>query len=363
MSLRMSKKISICICVLVLVFFIHCSKSQWKGKIYKEQGATVIESYGAGIWGERIEEKISFDTELSLGKVSGEDYLMFNNYLDIAVDSDLNIYVLDSGNHRFMKFDEEGNHIWTAGRKGQGPGELQMPEKIRISPHQEVCVLDGSLRVHVYSLQGEYKHSIMLERSVEDLQFIDPDQLFVQTRIPHYTGLAAAICSNEFEMMEDFPVDYPYGPKISGGGDIGGDIKYLYNSIYMVLPDKYEIRKYDLNGKLLRKIKRDFKFEPPKVTRMKGGGFGIETRNRLGPCFLDQKRGFIINHVMRILGEKAPDFEIVFYLDFFNDEGKFLGSFKLPGMRRLILIDSEGKYYFSDFDPFPSVIRASLKID
>lgn len=347
---------------MILVFVIHCSESKWKGKIYKEQDAVVIENYGAGLWGDIIDDKISFNKEISLGKMSGEDYLMFNNSIDVAVGSDLNIYVLDMGNHRFIKFDKKGNYRWTAGRKGQGPGELQNPQKIRIKPQKEVCVLDGNFLIHIYDIHGKYKDTIRLEQSTEDFQYIDDQRIFVRTPIPNYTGLAAAISSNEFEMIKEFPVDYPYGPKISGWGDIGGDIQWIQNAVYMVLPDKYEIRKYDLNGKLLQKIKRDFKFEPPEVKR-RGGGFRISRKNRMGLCFFDQKRGCLINQFFQIIGENEPDIEIVFYLDFFNDGGKFLGSFKLPGPRRLMAIDSDGKYYFVNYDPFPGVIRSSLIIN
>jgi hypothetical protein len=161
--------------------------------------------------------------------------------------------------------------------------------------------------------------------------------------------------------MKEFPIEYPYGPKIPGSGNIGGDIRYMDDKIYMVLPDKYEIREYSLDGKLLRKIKRDFDFEPPMVKRLDGGGFAIGGKTKLGPCFVD-KNGFIINEVFQIQGDSDTDFQLVFFLDFFSSDGKFLCSHRLPEWTRLAMVDTENKFYFITLDPFPSVIRSSLQI-
>jgi hypothetical protein len=127
------------------------------------------------------------------------------------------------------------------------------------------------------------------------------------------------------------------------------------------LPDKYEIREYDLNANLLREIKRDFDFESPIVKKLQGGGFAIGGKTKLGPCFLD-KNGLIISEVFQIKGNSEKDFKFIFFLDFFNSDGKFLGSFLLPEWTKLIKIDSDNKYYFVTLDPIPSVIRSSIRI-
>ncbi len=194
----------------------RCSREPWEGRIYKENGVKVIESHGSGLWGEIIEDKIDFITELTIGEEVGENHLVFHSSLDVAVDSNQDIYVLDKRNHRFMKFDSKGNHIWTSGRQGQGPGELQNPNKIKITPSKGICILDGSDKIHFYDLQG----------------------------------------------------------------------RYIQNRIYMLLPDTYEIREYDVDGTFIRKIRRDFKFTPPEVKRIGVGGFSVSSRTRLGPIYL-----------------------------------------------------------------------------
>ena len=79
---------------------------------------------------------------------------------------------------------------------------------------------------------------------------------------------------------------------------MGGELRILGSKIYMVLPDKYEIREYDIKGKLQKKIKRDIKLKPPEI-KVTQSGFSIGSRNHLGPCFLFDGR-ILINRLFLI---------------------------------------------------------------
>lgn len=62
--------------------------------------------------------------------------------------------------------------------------------------------------------------------------------------------------------------------------------------------------------------------------------------------------------------KKKPEqeVEVKFYLDFFNEKGQFLGSYKLPEETKLNTIDHEDNFYFVQQEPFPRVIRSTLDI-
>lgn len=347
--------------IFICMLPTRCSQDQWEGRIYKEQGVKVIESHGSGLWGKIIEDKIDFITELTIGEEVGGNHLLFHTDLDVAVDSNQNIYVLDKRNHRFMKFDSKGNHIWTSGRLGQGPGELQRPNKIKITPSKGICILDGTDKIHFYDLQGRYNHSISANRSIVDFQYTEDGRIFMNTPLKQQAGLSAVICDEKFELLEVFSIEYPYGPKIYGGGYVGGDIRYIQNKIYMLLPDIYEIREYDVDGTSIRKIRRDFKFTPPEVKRI-GGGVSISGRTKLGPIYLLMSK-YLVVQILQIVGENEQDIVLSFSLDFFNIDGKFLCSYKLPDSTRLQFIDSKNKFYFVTIDPVPRVIRSSVIID
>jgi hypothetical protein len=60
----------------------------------------------------------------------------------VRVDARGNIYVLDPDAFHVEVFDTAGNHVRTLGAKGGGPGELQFPGSLFVTPAGEVNVFD-----------------------------------------------------------------------------------------------------------------------------------------------------------------------------------------------------------------------------
>ena len=68
------------------------------------------------------------------------------------------VYVADSGNHRISIFTLEGQLIRTIGSRGSGPGRLQSPSAVAISPDGDMYVTDESNhRVQVFSPDGVFQ--------------------------------------------------------------------------------------------------------------------------------------------------------------------------------------------------------------
>jgi len=362
------KLILVLISLLFSLFFYSCSKEKWKGKIYQEQGVTVIESEGSGIWGDKINEKIEFKENLSLGVEEGEEYLVFHSELDVAVDSESNIYVLDIRNHRLLKFNKMGNFIWKAGRKGQGPGEFRNPSSVAVNSSKEIWILDSSSLIHIFDNQGKFRRTMNLRAECSNFQFLPDGRLFINKPARGQMGFAAEFYSGEGNFLEIFASEYRFGrdlPRWAGGSLGGGGFQFLEGKIYMILPDRYEIREYDLEGKLLRKIKRDIQLKLPEIKEFQRGiqrGFIMRANNVMGPCFL-YKGKMLLNMLMLIEDEAEREVEVKFYLDFFNEKGKFLGSYKLAEETELNNIDHEDNFYFVQQEPFPRVIRSILNIN
>lgn len=103
-------------------------------------GVAIVLSRGADVpldW--------TFTPVLRLGGADGGPEAFFGvGRHSVAVGPEGHLYVLDSGNHHVQVFDAEGRHVRTLGRKGGGPGEMQLwPRTIRIGA-------DGT--VHVYDI-------------------------------------------------------------------------------------------------------------------------------------------------------------------------------------------------------------------
>lgn len=83
------------------------------------------------------------------GSANGE----FSSPNDVALDSDGNIFVTDSGNNRVQKFNSSGTYVSKFGSTGTGDNQLSTPSGIAIDANNDIYVVDnGNNRVVKYEL-------------------------------------------------------------------------------------------------------------------------------------------------------------------------------------------------------------------
>lgn len=362
---------------IFILFSFSGEASDWKK--YLEQETIIVENRGSGLWEQGNEKEANFIETLSLGEESGDEYLMFLSIRSIAVDQDLNIYVLDSRNYQILKFNKEGEFLWKAGREGQGPGEFQRPSNVAMNKSNGVVILDNRRILSQFDLNGNFQKSVKFQKSISICQVLPDGRLFANLSVLGQPGILAEYYSEDGAFIKKFPYEYYYGPKLlpSHGASIGGEFSLQGNKIYLSLPDQYEIREYDLEGKLLRKIKRDLKLKPPNIIES-GGTVQVGPSDKSGPCFVI-KNNLIVNSVTiyKFKNKKEEDrvmmgrtFKGVFnqvdtvnrFLDFFSKEGKYLGSKDITDDIFFNTVDHEGNFYFVQSSPFPRISRRKLVI-
>jgi sugar lactone lactonase YvrE len=99
-------------------------------------------------------EEYSFKRKLvAEGSADGQ----FNRPAGIDVDSEGNVYVADSENHRIQKYKSDGTFIKAWGSKGIGNGRFNNPNGIAIDSLGYVYVVDtNNYRVQKFDSDGEY---------------------------------------------------------------------------------------------------------------------------------------------------------------------------------------------------------------
>jgi len=146
------------ILIFIFIMSLGCQKQKtgWQGTIEEENGIRVVKNPAKPMYGELV---LELEEDLSIGSVEDEN-TMFYQIGSIDVDSQNNIYVLDSGNHRVQKFDKDGNYLQTIGRKGQGPGEFMRPINILLDAQGNIYVLELR-KLNLFDSKGNYIKSFV----------------------------------------------------------------------------------------------------------------------------------------------------------------------------------------------------------
>ena len=85
---------------------------------------------------------------------SGREQLW--NPTDLGIDSHGNVYVVDTGNHLIKKYDFSGNPIDTWGGEGDALGQLRDPQYIALDEWNYLYVTDsGNRRIQVFAPDGK----------------------------------------------------------------------------------------------------------------------------------------------------------------------------------------------------------------
>lgn len=101
-------------------------------------GVSVVSNFGSDVpldW--RFERRFALG-----GEESGPEGFYDVDRGNVGVDSAGSIFVLDARAHRVIVFDDQGDHLRTMGREGDGPGELKRPLHLAVRPDGTALVDD-----------------------------------------------------------------------------------------------------------------------------------------------------------------------------------------------------------------------------
>jgi len=314
--------------------------------------------------------RIVFKEELTIGEVEGDENYMFGSGISFNTDDEGNFYVADSDSHRIQKYDPEGKYLLTIGREGQGPGEFRSVSVPRFDKDKNIYITDSSnRRISFFDKEGEYLRQIRFQEIFID-SYINSKGFIVsykghiarEDNVQKQT-LLYGLFDDKFNLVEELFKDEIKTP-MPTGTDASGLADYLSNAfsimafrplgrivladddfIYFGYPEKYEINVYSPEGKLTRKINRDY--EPIPVSEKDKEGFiELIKEDFSAPVFTEdiKERAFkkikfpkhkaayqsftlMENGWLAVINNFTLDEFTLF--DIFDREGKYIAHFKI----------------------------------
>ena len=180
------------------------------------------------------------------------------------IDSEGKIFILNrraQDNCIFM-LGQDGSLLSTFGKRGEGPGELQNPRLIVISARDEIVATDSE-KVVIYSNAGELIKELHKDT---DFQFVVPlrEDRYLAIAVKLNQDLSQSfqviLCSSELEELKILDRSKIESFQTADKVNIIPTLVHWETSdhyIYTGNTNEYEIRVFDFEGKLIRKMSRE----------------------------------------------------------------------------------------------------------
>jgi len=311
-------------------------KSAWKGKVEVEDGVKVIKNPEKPLYGEI---KFELEEDLQIGKEDDDNYI-FERIYDVKVDRDGNIYVLDGKAGRIQKYDKKGTYLQTIGKKGQGPGEFQMPFGLFIHPKTGLLYVQDMIRIKLFDSAGKYQKETVLRTYPSEFSVDDDGNLWVVANKQMEKGefKSLEVVGIKGEVISTI-VEVPYRIYTKRTGEdstitvVTGfehDLHFAKieeNTCIYGYSDKYELSAVDKSGKNLLKFRKEESAKSIVAPYIKGPA--AANLPKYEPFFYsifadDVMRIYVLKNNVMAAKEKPKEFDI------YSKDGYFLYKTMLP---------------------------------
>ena len=264
--------------VIIMSFSFSISFAQ---KVETIDGVRVVHNGKTGTWGKN--SKVSLELVRTIGTIEAEDdNFLFYMPSDIALDSQGNMYILDSGNHRIQKFTPGGQYITTIGNKGQGPAEFIYPLSLDVDSRGYLHISDpGNQRVQVLKPDGKDYKTISFPKDPAGILRVSESDHMIMGRGAGFFSISLRSTEENKELPKIIRVLNSDGDIERNFGEQRNYKDFLINRVgnrfhfaidkdkntYVAFDYQNRIEKYSIDGKILWKADRELNYstDPPKT--------------------------------------------------------------------------------------------------
>ncbi|MGD2245068.1 MAG: 6-bladed beta-propeller [Candidatus Aminicenantes bacterium] len=360
----MRNKRQIGVLALCLFCLFSCQKEE-ELEVETVEGVPVVHNPKEPVPVDGKFAKITLEEELSIGEIEGREEYMFSSIRGVAVDDLDRIYIVDYKQAHVRVFDASGNYLFTIGKQGQGPDEFSRPFWIAVTREDQLAVEDmGNRAIKFFTLDGRYIKSF----STAKIRMYGRTTFSKQGYI---LGLATDIDpKNPVYEIRKFDSDFQFQKIIRtcptpSPGELNPFHPVFYfaidrdDNIVYGFPETYEIQILSPEGKVLRRIIKDY--DPVEITEEEKEKEREEVPAGIRVVFSKHYppwRLFTVDEEGRIIvqARERHDGKLRYVYDVFDSEGRFRAQFNLDARP---LLWKKGKMYAlaEDEEGFQSIKR------
>jgi|GEM_PF-6971751 len=227
----------------------------------------------------KVFEKV-LSPKLMISKAMGDKDEAYSLYQPFGIATDLFgfIYIIDSKNHRVVKYDQKGKFVTTWGHKGDGPGEFSFYgnlNTIRVDSENRIYVTDRIRnRIQIFDDMGKYINGFSTEDAMQPCSLsVDSEGNVYVARVPteveNVTVTKYVLSQGRYKLKSKFApapfwikIENPTNREISRIAKFGSSI-IIHNKndeifqTFLYLP---YIRKISPDGKIIWEKYIDLRF-------------------------------------------------------------------------------------------------------
>ena len=341
-----------------------------------------------GLWQDAPEHPFSFVLEQTWGAEDGPDEQLLPSFSSFIADKDGNIYFYDRSASQIVSYDEEGNHRWSKGRKGEGPGEINSIYGMVYDPIGYLYLFNQrGRRIDRFTLVGEYVDNVLTETMGLSTLFA-VDMLDEHTLVA--TGVARGILgakvviidtADEWSLVTSFVIDQTDDLQLSDGVSASPDVVVFNNEIVNSHITKYLVQFRDTTGSVTSSFSRDINKLIAPGFYQSGSTSSIGTFSNLGtPLRLGDDLSLMVSNwpvtafdpnqrLKDNLDQSTPrvEYDTETVLDFYNGKHELLYSWTAVNREGLptdgiLGVDKQGRVYARTKEPFPQIGRYRVEV-